>query len=836
MNKLLCLVLIAALLTLGGSVVMAQGSVPPAIPGQAVYVAYPVTIAIDGSLSDWEGLPSVTVDKGPSTSSDPAENGSFTFGVAADETAFYIYMTMPDKTIITGQHGTDYWNEDSLEFYLNLTGNRWASEFTDGIVQYRIIPGDIGKTDIAEITSSGQNVASAPISQAAVFATEDGWGFEAAVPWGSWLKPVHGLEFGFQAQANGASEQDRNVKLIWSAADTQDRSWNTPSLFGVGLIYEIGRSDIPMPSAPPEPTPEPVVEAPSYGFGVVSVNEVGYLPDAAKLGLLQTARTDAAPWSLVDVATGAVVLEGTTTAPRMDESAGEMTVVADFSAWTTPGTYILVIDGVESVPFEIGASIYDTLVIDAARYFYLNRSGIELAPEYAGDWARPAGHITDNDVTCFAGKAVDGTQYDGCDYRLDASGGWYDAGDYGKYVVNGGISLWTLLNLAERYPDLYPDGSLNIPESGNGVSDLLDEARWEMDWMLRMQVPEGEPLAGMAHHKLHDLRWGGMPMKVPTEWDNDSPTNGRYLMPPSTAATLNLAATAAQCARLWSEIDPAFADRCLTAAETAWKAALANPAIFYGSIPGQGGGDYGDRNVADEFFWAAAELYITTGADEYRDYIENSSMMRRFPGLGKGSAMGWPETGALGTISLLSAPNGLSEERIAALEAQIVGAADMYLSWMSGQVYPTPLMPATYDWGSNSAVLNNAIILALAYDITGDPVYRDGVTSSLDYILGRNPLSRSYVTGYGENAPQHPHHRFWGNRPSQGYPPPPPGVVVGGPLETPQEDATRNNAELNAGPAKRYVDMIEAYSSNEVTINWNAPLTWVTAFVAWNAD
>ena len=188
---------------------------------------------------------------------------------------------------------------------------------------------------------------------------------------------------------------------------------------------------------------------------------------------------------------------------------------SDFSDFNTPGRYQIEAGGVSSYPFEIADDIYDSLSVDAMRYFYLNRSGIALEPEYAGDWARHAGHLSDASITCFAGTDDFGTEWPGCDYVLDGSKGWYDAGDYGKYVVNGGIAAWTLMNLYEHVPQALGDGTMNIPESGNSIPDVLDEARWEMEFMLGLQVPEGEPLAGMVHHKLHDRSWSGVPSMVP---------------------------------------------------------------------------------------------------------------------------------------------------------------------------------------------------------------------------------------------------------------------------------------------------------------------------------
>ena len=809
---------------------------PREITGKVLYIAFPVVITLDGKVDDWEGVPSTVVDRGPMLSSQAGENDSFTVAAAADDKNLYVMMTMHDKNIVTGQHGTDYWNEDSLEFYANFSDDLNAPAYGDGIFQVNITPGSIGSTDPTALPVTGVNAASGHV-QGVVFNTDDGWGFEAATPLP--FAPEHGKIIGFQAQANGATQLDRDVKLIWSLADTSDQSWQNPALFGRGVFFEVGRTDIPVVdvesigAAAPTPTPqesETVNERP-----ITAVNQVGYFVDGQKIAVYGRADQSPMPpsWEVREADSGNIILSGTTDAGFMDATSGDFVYRADFSELNTPGKYIIQIDGVDSPPFQIADDVYAALKKDSLRYFYLNRSGIELTPEFAGEtWARPAGHISDNDITCFKGTDADGKTWDGCDYRLDGSGGWYDAGDYGKYVVNGGISTWTLVNLYEHSPQAFPDESLNIPESQNGWPDILDEARWEMDFMLRMQVPEGQPLAGMAHHKLHDLHWSGVPTKLPTEFDNDSPTDGRYLMPPSTAATLNLAATAAQCARVWKTFDAAFAERCLKAAETAWNAAQAHPNMLYGRIPGEGGGDYSDSNVQDEFYWAAAELYLSTGKDEYRTFVTESPYFKTFPGLAAGSVspMGWPDTAALGSISLAMLPNDLPEADIARLRQQMIETADRYLEAIDTEGYRVPIPASGYVWGSNSLVLNNAIILALAYDFTSETRYRDGVIASMDYILGTNAVDQSFVSGYGTNAMQHPHHRFWGNQPGQGFPPPPPGAIAGGPNGSPADDtAIKSVGDLPT--SRRYIDNIGSYSTNEVAINWNAPLVWVAAYL-----
>jgi endoglucanase len=552
----------------------------------------------------------------------------------------------------------------------------------------------------------------------------------------------------------------------------------------------------------------------------VSVNGVGYYPSGPKIASFSSKEANPLEWKLLDSA-GEEVSSGQTTVIANDTASGGSVHVVDFSTYATPGSdYAVMVAGVASDKFKISDDINATLKKDALAYYYRDRSGIELTAQYAGEqWARAAGHTTDNHVTCYKGKDTTGKEWPGCDYFLDVSGGWYDAGDYGKYVVNGGISVWTLMDEYERNPKAFADGSLDIPENANGVPDILDEARWELKFLLGMQVPDGQQLAGMVHHKVHDDVWSSVPSMPPTEATN------RYLFPPSTAATLNVAATAAQCARIWKTIDPAFSAQCLTAAEKAWTAARANPQLYAVSFAA-GGGDYGDKTVGDEFYWAASELFLSTGKSEYKDFILAS------PDWARGETPDWAGTAALGTISLALIPNDLPSDKVEACQTAITKAADLRLGFIARQGYRMPL--SNFVWGSNSEALNAGMIMGLAYQFTGDRKYLDGTIQALDYVLGRNPMNMSYVTGYGTKSPQHPHHRFWANQPSNGYPAPPPGVVVGGAngASSNAGDTAASDAGLYNGPAgKAYLDNINSFSTNEVAINWNAPLAWVSQFV-----
>jgi endoglucanase len=553
----------------------------------------------------------------------------------------------------------------------------------------------------------------------------------------------------------------------------------------------------------------------------VVMSQLGFLPRLPKRATVRSDSRAPLSWEL-RASDGTVVASGTSRPGPLHQ--------IDFSSFTRPGRgYTLKVGEEVSHPFDLDARLYRRLRSDALAFFYHNRSGIPIAMPWAGDpvWARPAGHLSDKSVPCLPGS--------GCSYTLDVSGGWYDAGDHGKYVVNGGIAVWTLLDEYERAvragtAAALGDGTLRIPEHANGVPDLLDEARWELEFMLRMQVPKGQPLAGMVHHKVHDKEWTAL---ATAPHEDKQP---RYLHPPSTTATLNLAATAAQAARIWRTIDPAFSRRCLEAAERAFQAARSNPPKLASNVV-MGGGPYDDDDASDELYWAAAELYLTTHGAGYRDVVTHSPHYKVIPTTlpdGQHSSMSWGSTQALGTISLLIVPSDLPVADLAAARRNLVHAADTYAGAVESQGYGVALAPGThgdYPWGSNSFVLNNLVVVALAHDLTHEPRYLDAVAGGMDYLFGRNPLDRSFVTGYGARPTRNPHHRFWAHQTNAKYPSPPPGAVAGGPNSGLQDPMVQAAGLAGAPPLECYLDNIESFSTNEVAINWNAPLAWVAAFL-----
>ena len=580
----------------------------------------------------------------------------------------------------------------------------------------------------------------------------------------------------------------------------------------------------------------------------VRVNQVGYLTHGPKVATVVTEATEPLPWTVERA--GRVVASGETTPRGHDASAGTGAHTLDFSGVTEAGSgYTVTVAGDVSHPFAVGGGLYDSLRGDSLSFFYPQRSGIEIRADVAGAaYARDAGHVDvapnrgDGAVGCLpAGSlVVAGVDlYDGwtCDYALDVTGGWYDAGDHGKYVVNGGIAVAQLLGTYERAVAVgtaaaLGDGSLRVPEAGNGVPDVLDEARWELEWLLRMRVPAGSPYAGMAHHKVTDAAWTGIPTLPAAD---DRP---RYLHRPSTAATLNLAAVAAQGARVFADVDADFAARLLGAARSAWAAAVATPDLFApdtNTHPDAGGGPYDDTDLEDEFYWAAAELFLTTGETEFEAAVTANPYHRGEREAFGPAAFDWGNVAALARLQLAAVPSDLADrERV---RADVVAAAEATLARQATQPFGTAYVPASgrYDWGSNGLLLNNLVVLGTAFDLTGEARFRDGVLAGLDHLLGRNAVGISYVTGHGTHYSRNQHSRWYAHQADPALPNPPAGTVSGGP-NSDVPDPVSGSRVAGCAPQQCYVDDIGAWGVNELTINWNSALAWVAAFAADQGD
>jgi len=497
---------------------------------------------------------------------------------------------------------------------------------------------------------------------------------------------------------------------------------------------------------------------------------------------------------------GAVVHTGNLSAAATWAPSAERVRKADFSSFNTPGTYKVRVAGVaDSASFSIGSDIFDDLHDAALKAYYFNRASVELTSQYAGIWARPAGH-PDTSIRVHSSAA---TSQRPAGTIISAPKGWYDAGDYNKYIVNSGISTYTLLLAYEHFSGFYTGRNIAIPESGNNLPDLLDEILWNLDWMQAMQ-----DLDGGVYHKLTEQNFSGevMPHQVTVQ---------RYVVQKTTAASLNFAAVMAAASRVYASFDAQRSQAYAAAAVKAWTWAKANANVPYRQPTDIKTGEYGDTLFADEFAWAAAELYLQTGQASYLNEFWAADAPADSPW--------WGGVAALGYISLATHGEGrLSAADYSKVKGALLGTADFLAGVQSASAYGVTLQTTDFVWGSNSGGMNQALMLLQAYRLSNDRKYFNAAYAMLDYVLGRNATDYSFVTGFGNKSPMDIHHR-----PSvaDGVADPVPGFLVGGPHDG-QQDSCAYPSNL---PAKSYSDTWCSYSTNEVTINWNAPLVYVVA-------
>jgi endoglucanase len=549
----------------------------------------------------------------------------------------------------------------------------------------------------------------------------------------------------------------------------------------------------------------------------IRLNQVGFYPGQPKHAIVVGAGEG--PFFVTTPDLADTVFAGTLGAEAVWPPSGERVRQADFSALSEAGRYVLAVPGVNpSYPFEVRDRVHQAVAAASLKGFYYQRVSMPLEAKYAGPWARPAGHPDTEVIVHASAASVErpaGT-------IISSPRGWYDAGDYNKYIVNSGITMYTLMALYEHFPAYMAALRLDIPESDNEIPDILDEVLWNLRWMLTMQDPHD----GGVYHKLTNPDFDGYVM--PHE-----ATEPRYVVQKGTAATLDFAAVMAQAARVFRPFEetlPGLADSCLTAAESAWGWARRHPDILYrqGQInqafePAINTGAYGDGNLDDEWRWAAAELYVTTRRDTFLTmYHPLAASVTTVPS--------WPDVGTLGLISLAHHRAAASvDTTTAGVVQRLIQLASELRSTSLASAYGVAMGGSERDfvWGSNAVAANQGMVLIQAFLLTSEPGFLEAALSNLDYLLGRNATGYSFVTGHGSRSPLYPHHR-----PSEadGVPEPVPGLIAGGPNPG-QQDAANCPAYPSDLPALSYIDHVCSYASNEIAINWNAPMSYLAAAI-----
>ncbi len=548
----------------------------------------------------------------------------------------------------------------------------------------------------------------------------------------------------------------------------------------------------------------------SAGFAYAASNSIkvdmaGYRATDNKYVIITTPCTS---FYVRNVSDKSTVFSGSATGPIYDLTAGDNCYTADFSSLTIQGYYYIDVPGVgQSYEFNVNDTIFYGAFIKTMESYYLQRCGITVS-DPDGGWGYPACHLSDADFHQSTGQS--GT--------ISATGGWHDAGDFGKYVVNGAFSAGELLLMYERYASKLSLYKLPlIPESGNSTPDVLNEIRWELGWLLKMQNPND----GGVYFKETSLQFA--PFEMPNQ-DNSQ----LYIYQESSCATGDFAAVMAMAARIYAPYDAAFSQQCLAAAESAWQYLTNNPSIVppggFTNPPDTGTGGYGDTNDSDERLWAAAELFSTTGGAVYNNYVMSNYTNFSI------SEPGWPNVQMMGMLSyIFTTQTAKDTATVNAIKTNLKNFADSVVYYINSSGYKYPLVVGGFYWGSNAVSGNRALVLACEADVSGNTGYMSAAIEVAHYLLGRNPMDISYVTGIGENCVMHPHHRASA---SDGITAPYPGLIVGGPNSGGGDPTLQTIINEGTKPAKCYIDSQDSWASNEVAINYEAPLVFVLAAAA----
>lgn len=543
----------------------------------------------------------------------------------------------------------------------------------------------------------------------------------------------------------------------------------------------------------------------------IALNQLGYYAYGPKKAVVLN-NTDASGFYVINTVTHDTAYKGGLGASQQSLFSSNKTAIADFTALQKPGSYQLYVSGTgASYKFVIGNNPLHGVSKALIKGYYYQRVSMPLDEKLAGKWHRPAGH-PDTAVLVHPGAA---TAQRPAGTVIFTPGGWYDAGDYNKYIVNSGITTGTLLSAYEDFKTYFDTLPTNIPESGGMLPDIMDEILYNVRWMLTMQDPND----GGVYNKCTNAAFDKMVMPGATKLP-------RYVVAKGTAAALDFAAVMAQTARITKRFNrqlPGFSDSCLKAAEYAWQWALQNPALAYDQDalnkqyqPAVTTGGYGDRSFDDEWFWAACELYISTGKQTYVPQIlKGINTPFTIPS--------WNSVHALGYYTLLRNKMHINTYtiNITPVKDALLAFADTLLEG-GNKAFGTVMGQSKKDfiWGSSAVAANQGVALVNAYLISGNKKYIDGALSNLDYLLGRNATGYCFVTGFGTKSTMHPHHR---QSVADGVTDPVPGLLAGGPNPGMQDKRPYKFTE----PETAYTDDDQAYASNEIAINWNAPAVYL---------
>lgn len=533
----------------------------------------------------------------------------------------------------------------------------------------------------------------------------------------------------------------------------------------------------------------------------IHVDQVGYLTNYKKIAIVTEIPDDISDFKIVNVKTGQIVFNGKLSASKFDEMSGENVRTADFTSLKTPGTYQLWIRGIGSYEFEIGNNVYALATIQNLRSFTLSRCNNPMSDSVTG-LIIEKGHPQDKNAILYFSDELNKKGE-----IFDMSGGWYDAGDYGKYTTTAAISTAELLLAYELHPNHFTSGQLFFPkgvQTDKKMPDLLTEVKYELDWVQKMQRSDGS-----TFHKVAGAKWPSHAISPDTD------TQDRFIYNTCSAATAMYGATLAIGARVYKNFDANYSEKLLNNAKRAWAYLEKTPKSIYRTDEGHDGGSgpYNDENDIQERVWLAAELFKTTGDKNFENYLKSQNIMTNKP-----SFFTWDDTLALAQYTYATTNNADTNFQNK-VKSSFISYADEIVNKIANDGYNCALAKNEYTWASTKNTLTMGDVLLMANEISPKSEYVEGALDQIHYMFGRNSLNRSFMTGVGAKPPEHPHNRI--HESTGAYVP---GLLVGGPnfVSGGDPDQTKYLENGKIPPAKAYLDVLPSWSTNEYAIDYTS--------------
>lgn len=534
-------------------------------------------------------------------------------------------------------------------------------------------------------------------------------------------------------------------------------------------------------------------EISSTPFGIY-VNQAGYRPENTKVAAIPF---ECSEFELIEDEN--TVFSGKTVSKGFDKTSGDNLWTADFSDFKKQGKYRVKVGESISAEFEISDNVYKPVLKDLLKAFYYLRCGSGLNEKHAGVYKHSP---------CHNGRAI---FWDDKTVTADVSGGWHDAGDYGRYVTAGACALCHLLYAYRMFPMLR-ELHLDIPESGNGIPDILNECRWELDWIMKMQREDGG-----VYHKVTTAMHA--PFVMPEEDKAQL-----YLFAVSSMAVADTVAICALASTIYAPYDKAFSEKLRRAAERSYQWLDRNADFVKFSNPeGCNTGSYGEWEDRSNRCWAAAEMYALTGDEKYHN--DFCALLKK--GFHR-AGLGYGDVGGFAALSYILYDGNKNSAIVDGFIKDYIAEAEKLKAVAEECGYGVAMSDRNYHWGSNMDAMKNAMVFIIADYITGENKYSVYAERLRDYILGYNALGISYITGTGEYRCNYPHLR---PAHADGIEECIPGMVSGGPNGTPNDPDAKALIAEGTPPMKCFADDVGCYSLNEITIYWNSPTVFLFGYM-----